>query len=301
MRNTELQYSNMPGNHGSRFSAVPPPATPPPAASTTTAPIQASLTRTQFEPVTAHTAKCDLCNTRNDSGMSRCSSCGWQSCHACTIKNGCTRTHNAGSRVHTGPIDQNELVESNNSPKGKKMKGKGSSKVQKTQKGPARRGRGREQAQTPRTQPPTQREQGQGTRRACTASPSASPSPDAAVSPPPFPSTNSNGRQSAIAPLLDDEAFSPSTFTDNTDTNEAEVGTDKDLAGARNLYAFSLEAHGAWIQEKREKDPARMWYYQAYGLGDIHGYAQDQAARAVEEFMKREGVVGGDGGRVGLF
>jgi len=64
------------------------------------------------------------------------------------------------------------------------------------------------------------------------------------------------------------------------------------MAGARNLYAFSLEAHGEWIQEEREKDPARSWYYQAYGLGNLHGYAQDQAARAVEDFRKRNGVVG---------
>lgn len=284
-------------NPVSRFpSTAAPPATSAAAATITAVQSKPSLKRIQFELVTAHTAKCDLCNARNDSGMSRCSSCGWQSCHACTIKNGCTRTHNAGSRVHTGPIDQSELVE-NNLPKGKRKKGNGSKRVTKSQKGPVRHGR--EQAQTSRTQSQTQtqRGQGQGACRARTPSPSISPSLDATVSPPPFASTNSSGRQSVIASLLDDDAFTPST---TTDVDEAEAEMDRDLAGARNLYAFSLEAHGVWMQE-REKDPARRWYYQAYGLGDLHGYAQDLAARAVEEFRKREGVWRVDGGRVGLF
>lgn len=286
LRNSEPQYTNMSGTPGSSFPSPAAPAGTPPATSvTTTAQTQHSLTRTQFEPVTAHTAKCDLCNARNDLGMSRCSSCGWQSCHACTIKNGCTRTHNAGSRVHTGPIDRNELVSSSVLPKSKKKKGlpkrENANKVQKdlarrSQRG-CGRGRGREQAQTPRTQSQTKRDQRQGVYRAR----SPSRTPEATVNSP----VSLDDWQST-APLLDDEAFTPSTATD---VDEAEAEMDKVLAGARNLYAFSLEAHGEWIQEEREKEPARRWCYQAYKLSDLHGYAQDQAARAMEEFRKRDG------------
>ncbi|KAF9888699.1 hypothetical protein FE257_008457 [Aspergillus nanangensis] len=74
---------------------------------------------TEFEIVTAHTAKCDLCNKRNTLGMSRCLSCGWQSCHPCTSARGWFRTHHAGTRIHTGPIDQS-LLESSSRLKGKK-------------------------------------------------------------------------------------------------------------------------------------------------------------------------------------
>ncbi|KAL4895221.1 hypothetical protein BDV59DRAFT_174717 [Aspergillus ambiguus] len=65
---------------------------------------------TEFEDVAAHTAKCDLCNKRNSQGLSRCLSCGWQTCHPCTIARGCFRTHRAGARIHTGPIRQGDLV-----------------------------------------------------------------------------------------------------------------------------------------------------------------------------------------------
>lgn len=64
----------------------------------------------EFEQVMAHTAKCDLCNARNKGGMSRCLSCGWQSCHTCTIARSCFRTHHAGGRIHTGPVDKDDLV-----------------------------------------------------------------------------------------------------------------------------------------------------------------------------------------------
>ena len=289
LRNPESQYTNITETPGSSF---PSPTTSTGTLSaaavlTTTTQTQPSLTQTQFEPVTAHTAKCDLCNARNDSGMSRCSSCGWQSCHACTIKNNCTRTHNAGSRVHTGPIDRNKLVSSSALPKGKRKKWQPKQEnASKVQKGPSKRprrgrGRGREQVQTPRTQYQTQRDQGQGVRRACTPSHTTEATVNSPVS--------LDDRQST-APLLDESASTPSTAT--TDFDKAEAETDKVMAGARNLYAFSLEAHGEWIQEEREKDPARSWYYQAYGLGNLHGYAQDQAARAVEDFRKRNGVVG---------
>ncbi|GES63599.1 hypothetical protein ATEIFO6365_0007028600 [Aspergillus terreus] len=78
---------------------------------------------TEFENVAAHTAKCDLCNKRNSQGMSRCMSCGWQSCHPCTIARGCFRTHRAGGRLHTGPVRQEDLVMPEKV-KGKKAKAK---------------------------------------------------------------------------------------------------------------------------------------------------------------------------------
>lgn len=55
-----------------------------------------------FETITAHTAKCDLCNGRNRQRMTRCRACGWQCCQACARKNGASRTHvfAGGSRVH---------------------------------------------------------------------------------------------------------------------------------------------------------------------------------------------------------
>ena len=55
-----------------------------------------------FETITAHTAKCDLCNGRNRQRMTRCRDCGWQCCQTCARKDGASRTHvlAGGSRVH---------------------------------------------------------------------------------------------------------------------------------------------------------------------------------------------------------
>jgi hypothetical protein len=64
----------------------------------------------EFEELTTHTAKCDLCNSRNATGMSRCLICGWQSCHACTIASGCFRTHHINGNIHTGPINKEGLA-----------------------------------------------------------------------------------------------------------------------------------------------------------------------------------------------
>lgn len=228
---------------------------------------QPSLTHTQFEEVTAHTAKCDLCNARNDSGMSRCLSCGWQSCHACTINNGCARTHNAGSRVHTCPIDRTQLV-SSSSPKGRKKKNsQNRSKAQpkrdgESRNGPARRSqhkRGRGQSQPSRTRG--------GARKARTPS----LSPDATVTPPP-----SFADDQSAFPVVD-EPSSPGVDIEMMET-------EKYLEGARDLYAFSLEAYLAWVHEQRKRNPAQEWAYHASGGDNLHGYAQENATRAFEEY-----------------
>ncbi|EAW06491.1 uncharacterized protein ACLA_081810 [Aspergillus clavatus NRRL 1] len=64
----------------------------------------------KFHEIDAHTAKCDLCNTRNASGMSRCDACGWQACYKCLLDNGCDRTHTGNGRVHTGTIDPKDIA-----------------------------------------------------------------------------------------------------------------------------------------------------------------------------------------------
>ncbi|RHZ62140.1 uncharacterized protein CDV56_105661 [Aspergillus thermomutatus] len=60
---------------------------------------------TEWKEIGCHTAKCDMCNTRNGTGMSRCEGCGWQACYRCILANGCSRTHRGNGRVHTGAID----------------------------------------------------------------------------------------------------------------------------------------------------------------------------------------------------
>ncbi|KAF7165417.1 hypothetical protein CNMCM5623_009582 [Aspergillus felis] len=61
---------------------------------------------TEWKEIACHTAKCDMCNTRNGTGMSRCEGCGWQACYRCILANGCSRMHRGNGRVHTGAIDQ---------------------------------------------------------------------------------------------------------------------------------------------------------------------------------------------------
>ncbi|KAF7586425.1 hypothetical protein BBP40_008914 [Aspergillus hancockii] len=86
---------------------------------------QAAVMLVEFEELTTHTAKCDLCNKRNATGMSRCLTCGWQSCHACTIASGCFRTHHINGNIHTGPISREDLAAAaRNSPKTAKKKAK---------------------------------------------------------------------------------------------------------------------------------------------------------------------------------
>lgn len=244
------------------------PQTPPQEASTT--PVaslaSASVVHTKFEAVAAHTAKCDLCNTRNDSGMSRCQSCGWQSCHACTISNGRTRTHQAGSRTHTGPIDRGLLV---SSPKGKgKKKSQGRAKSQQTRV--SKRGRGRDR-------PQLRAREGAG-RKANTPS----PSPAATVTP--NPSFDAQREQSPSRASKD-----PSSAVDR-DFFEDE----KYFQGARDLYAFSLEAYGVWANDQRDRNPAQRWCYHAVRLEELHEHALFSATRAGLEF-RRQAVGKGNG------
>ncbi|KNG82532.1 hypothetical protein ANOM_009663 [Aspergillus nomiae NRRL 13137] len=63
----------------------------------------------EFEELATHTAKCDICNKRNSSGMSRCLTCGWQTCNPCTIARGYFRTHHVNGNIHTGPTSQDNL------------------------------------------------------------------------------------------------------------------------------------------------------------------------------------------------
>ncbi|KAE8374987.1 hypothetical protein BDV26DRAFT_299897 [Aspergillus bertholletiae] len=63
----------------------------------------------EFEELVVHTAKCDICNKRNSCGMSRCLTCGWQTCNQCTIDRGYFRTHHINGNIHTGPTSQNDL------------------------------------------------------------------------------------------------------------------------------------------------------------------------------------------------
>ncbi|KAE8419088.1 hypothetical protein BDV36DRAFT_294545 [Aspergillus pseudocaelatus] len=95
----------------------------------------------EFEELTTHTAKCDVCNKRNSSGMSRCLTCGWQTCYPCTIARGYFRTHHVNGNIHTGPTSQNDLnAATEEISKAKKKsspskKNKGSRNARKSKKG----------------------------------------------------------------------------------------------------------------------------------------------------------------------
>ncbi|RJE27506.1 hypothetical protein PHISCL_00092 [Aspergillus sclerotialis] len=65
---------------------------------------------TEFQNVTARTAKCDVCDQLNTEGMTRCVDCGWQSCHNCTIKGDCQRAHRMAGVNHIGPVTPHELI-----------------------------------------------------------------------------------------------------------------------------------------------------------------------------------------------
>ncbi|RAL16367.1 uncharacterized protein BO97DRAFT_455889 [Aspergillus homomorphus CBS 101889] len=67
-------------------------------------------TVTQFVDQPARAARCELCNGRNESGMSRCTACPWQCCHGCTVKEGYLREHVWLGEVHIGPITRDELL-----------------------------------------------------------------------------------------------------------------------------------------------------------------------------------------------
>ncbi|CAG7941646.1 unnamed protein product [Penicillium salamii] len=58
----------------------------------------------QFTEVAAHTAKCDECNKRNQSGMSRCKHCGWQICNQCKNDRGGDQSHASFGAIHVPEI-----------------------------------------------------------------------------------------------------------------------------------------------------------------------------------------------------
>lgn len=54
----------------------------------------------QFKGVTAHTAKCDVCNKRNRDIMMRCVKCGWQCCEECLKARSGGRAHDTFAGTH---------------------------------------------------------------------------------------------------------------------------------------------------------------------------------------------------------
>lgn len=54
----------------------------------------------QFEDVTVHTAKCDVCNKRNSRVMVRCLACGWQCCEKCLNARSGGRAHDTFTSTH---------------------------------------------------------------------------------------------------------------------------------------------------------------------------------------------------------
>ncbi|KAF4208336.1 hypothetical protein CNMCM6805_005030 [Aspergillus fumigatiaffinis] len=100
-RTSSVRRRRDPSPHHSR----PPPPPPPPSAASE------QSVETEWKEIACHTAKCDMCNTRNGTGMSRCEGCGWQACYRCILANGCSRTHRGNGRVHTGTIDQTLIVQ----------------------------------------------------------------------------------------------------------------------------------------------------------------------------------------------
>ncbi|KAF7719670.1 Uncharacterized protein PECH_004170 [Penicillium ucsense] len=59
-----------------------------------------TVTTVDFEELSAHTAKCDLCDRRNTEGMWRCTPCGWQCCRRCLIDRGGDRSHPKAGTIH---------------------------------------------------------------------------------------------------------------------------------------------------------------------------------------------------------
>ena len=247
------------------------PRTPPQVITTTTTTTTTPI-RMDFEPVTAHTAKCDLCNSRNDSGMSRCTSCGWQSCHACTIANGCTRTHNAGIRVHTGPIEKSKLLSmASSSSASSRARVSRRAKAQPRRKKEEDEGEGEgEQDGRAQTGPTrwSKRQQRARDQRSRKSHNNSSSSP-LRSSPP--------GNEGSSSPTTDD-------------SSETEIM----LQGARDLYAFSIEAWGIWAHEQRtEGQDRRGISNKGLGIENLHSYAQDEATRALEKYKREVGRVNG--------
>lgn len=66
------------------------------------------------------------------------------------------------------------------------------------------------------------------------------------------------------------------------------------LQGARDLYAFSIEACAIWAHEQRTDGQDRRGISnEGLGIENLHSYAQDEATRALEEYKREVGKVNG--------
>ena len=62
------------------------------------------------------------------------------------------------------------------------------------------------------------------------------------------------------------------------------------LQGARDLYAFSIEAWGIWAHEQRaEGQDRRGTSNEGLGIENLHSYAQDEATRTLEDYKREVG------------
>ena len=264
------------------------------SSSDTTKPLQPGIleTQTRFESVAAHTAKCDLCNSRNDAGMSRCLSCGWQSCHGCTLKNGCTRTHKAGSRVHTGPIDSSQLIPTGESSRGKKKgqgRGRGKSRSRAVHQSRLRIRDDNDNASPKRFA----RQEGVDvrTKQSHAHTTDDDRNIDASSSKATVRASANTLSSSAPSPLLASSSpinRQPSSPTTADDPGEARENM---LEGARNLFAFSFEAYMTWTHEQgaknrdQQEETSRAEEWEPFvDVEDFHLYAQKEATRVFEEY-----------------
>lgn len=175
------------------------------------------------------------------------------------MKNGCTRTHKAGSRAHTGPIDSRELVSGT---PGAAAAGTASRGRKKT--------RGRGKSRGPGGAPSRSRMGREGEDRDL-----------------------DRDRDDSPATLVDVDAgvghvSSPVEQVPSSPGIDSSQGWDMMVEGARNLYAFSLEAYMSWTQEQKGKgkeDPGSDWGAFA-GIEDFHSYAQEEATRAFGRYSQ---------------
>ncbi|KAL8809134.1 MAG: hypothetical protein Q9200_003681, partial [Gallowayella weberi] len=85
---------------------------------------------TEFETITIHTAKCDLCNRHNSSEMFRCTKCGRQCCKPCWDNKGGDGRHQLHNKKQTYTGPKAEPLPPVEEVGGKKVK-KGSGRVKK--------------------------------------------------------------------------------------------------------------------------------------------------------------------------
>lgn len=97
---------------------------------------------------------------------------------------------------------------------------------------------------------------------------------------------NSSSSPLRSSPPGNEGSSSPTT----DDSSETEIM----LQGARDLYAFSIEAWGIWAHEQRtEGQDRRGISNKGLGIENLHSYAQDKATRALEEYKREAGRVNG--------